>query len=138
MKEILKKDEEVKNSQLKAAIKQANGLDMGLAIFIISFGIVGGTIFVKGISNGITRPIEKMKAAMKEIANGDLTKDVKIDKGSEEIIQMAVEFNKVLKGLKDIIRNTVDSSYHVSVCSGFGRKELQPDSSVSPAGGCCD
>lgn len=117
MKEILKKDEEVKNRQLQVAIKQANTLNMGLAIFIISFGIVGGTIFVKSVSNGLTRPIEKMKAAMKEIANGDLTKDVIIDKGSEEIIQMGVEFNKVIKGLKHIIRSTVDSSYHVSVAA---------------------
>ena len=38
MKGILKKDEEAKNIQLKAAISQANALDMGLAIFIISFG----------------------------------------------------------------------------------------------------
>jgi len=117
MKVILEKDEQAKEDQVKAAIKKANTLDIGLALFIIGFGVVGGTFFVKGISNGITRPIEKMKAAMREIANGDLTRDVKIDKGSEEIIQMSVEFNKVLKGLKDIIRNTVNSSYHVSVAA---------------------
>ena len=52
---------------------------------------------------------------MQEIANGNLTEEVTIDKGSEEIIRMAAEFNKVLKGLKDIIRNTVNSSYHVSL-----------------------
>ncbi len=115
MKGILKKDEEAKDTQLKAAIKKADILDMGLAIFIISFGLIGGTIFVRGVSNGITRPVEKMKAAMNEIANGDLTKEVKIDKGSEEIIQMAAEFNRVLNGLKNIIKNTVNSSYHVSV-----------------------
>ncbi|OGW27176.1 MAG: hypothetical protein A2X59_01175, partial [Nitrospirae bacterium GWC2_42_7] len=115
MKEILKKDEGLKDKQLKDAISKADTIGIALAIFTISFGLIGGIFFVRGVSNGITRPIEILKAAMNEIANGDLTREVKIDKGSEEIMKMAEEFNKVLKGLKDIIRNTVNSSYHVSM-----------------------
>lgn len=117
MKDILKKDEDIKDKQLKTAITQANAVNAGITIFIIAFGVIGGTIFVKGVSNGITRPIEKMKAAMRKVANGDLTEDVKVDKGSEEIIQMAEEFNKVMKGLKDIISSAMKSSYHVAVSS---------------------
>lgn len=115
MKGILKQDEATKDKQLKAAIKQANALDLGLAIFIISFGVIGGTIFVKGVSSGITKPVETMKISMVKIAGGDLTEDAVINKGSEEIIHMSREFNKVVKGLKDIIGSVVKSSYHVAV-----------------------
>ncbi len=115
MKGILKKDEDAKDKQLKAAIKDANALDNGLAIFIISFGIIAGTIFVKGVSKGITRPVEDMKNSMGKIAGGDLTEDVAINKGSEEIVQMSGEFSRVVKGLRDIISSVVKSSYHVAV-----------------------
>ncbi len=115
MKDILKQDEEAKDKQLKAAIKQANALNLGLAIFIISFAVIGGTIFVKGVSSGITKPVETMKISMGKIAGGNLTENAVINKGSEEIVHMSSEFNKVVKGLKDIIGSVVKSSYHVAV-----------------------
>jgi len=116
MKDTLKKDVEIKDKQLKAAINKANIITLVLAIFVLSFGIIGGTIFVRGISNGITRPIEKMKDAMKEIANGNLSKEVFV-KGSDEIVQMAEEFNKVVKSLKDTIAHAVKSALKVSVAT---------------------
>lgn len=115
MKEILKKDEERKDSQLKSTISRGNMLNLGFSLFIIAFSVVGGTLFVKAISNGITRPIENMKAAMGKIAEGNLVEEIKVNKGSEEIMQVAAGFNKVVKNLKDIISNAMKSSYHVAV-----------------------
>ncbi|MDO9287609.1 MAG: methyl-accepting chemotaxis protein [Thermodesulfovibrionales bacterium] len=116
MKEILKKDVETKDIQLKAAIKRANAITFGLAAFVLLFGIIGGTIFVKGVSNGITRPIEKMINSMKRIADGNLTEEVAV-KGSDEIVQMSREFNKVVKGLKDTITHAVTSAFKVSLAT---------------------
>ncbi|MBI4690630.1 MAG: HAMP domain-containing protein [Nitrospirae bacterium] len=116
MKEILKRDAETKDKQLKNAIQKANTITFGLAIFVLSFGIIGGTIFVKGISNGITNPIEKMINAMKKIAGGDLTEEVVV-KGSDEIVKMGEEFNKVVNSLKDTITHTVKSSLKVSLAT---------------------
>ena len=44
---VLLKDVEIKDAQLKGAIKRANAITFGLAVFVLSFGIIGGTIFVK-------------------------------------------------------------------------------------------
>ncbi len=115
MKEILKKDEGLKDAQLKSMIKRANALNFGFAFFILAFCVVGGALFVRSISNGITRPIEIMKSAMGKIAGGNLVEEIKIGKGSEEVLQVAAGFNKVVKSLKDIISNAIKSSYHVAV-----------------------
>ncbi len=115
MKEILKRDEETKDGELKAALKKANTLNLGLTIFILSFGVVGGTIFVRGISNGVVGPLEKMKAVMREVADGNLAADITEVRGSEEIVEMTDEFNKVVKGLRSVIAETVMSSYHVAL-----------------------
>ncbi len=116
MKEILKKDEETKDKEVKDAISRANSITFGIAGFVLLFGVIGGTIFVRGISSGITRPIEGITASMKKITGGDLTEDVSV-KGSEEIMQVAGEFNKVIKVLRELMQNTVKSSYHVAVAS---------------------
>lgn len=116
MKEILKKDEESKDLALKAAIRKTNSITFGIALFVLSFGIIGGTVFVKGISNGITRPIEGIIGSMKKITGGDLTEEVAV-KGSEEIMLIAGEFNKVMKVLRELIRDTVKSSCHVALAS---------------------
>lgn len=116
MKEILKKDEETKDKDLKAAISRTNSITFGLAAFVLAFGVIGGTIFVRGISSGITRPIEGIIRSMKKITGGDLTEDVSV-RGSEEIMQIAGEFNKVMKVLRELMQNTVRSSYHVAVAS---------------------
>jgi len=116
MKEILKRDETAKDQQLKTAIQNTNKVTFGIALFVLFFGLVGGTVFVKGISNGITRPIEGMIASMKRITDGDLTEEVKV-KGSDEIVKIASEFNKVISGLRDLIKNSVKSSYFVATSS---------------------
>src|SRR5512135_871473 len=89
MKEILKRDEETKDGELKAALKKANTLNFGLTVFILSFGVVGGTIFVRGISNGIVGPLEKMKVVMGEVAEGNLAADIAGVRGSGEIVEIA-------------------------------------------------
>jgi methyl-accepting chemotaxis protein len=118
MKEILKRDEVTKNGELQAAVKRANSLNFGLALFILSFGVVAGTVFVRGISKGIISPLERMKAVMRDVAGGNLAADSTGVKGSDEIVEMAGEFNKVVKALRSVIGETVTSSYHVALSAG--------------------
>jgi len=114
MKEILKRDEVARDEHLKKAFSKANALNLGLTIFIAAFAVVGGTIFVKSFTRGITGPLGKMKVVMGEVANGNLTADITEVKGSEEIIEITGEFNKVVKSLRGLLGTTLQSSFHVA------------------------
>ncbi|MBT9164487.1 MAG: Methyl-accepting chemotaxis protein 2 [candidate division WS2 bacterium] len=114
MKEILKKDVEKKEKGVDASIKMANTLGSLMTLAILGLGIIGGGVFVRRISRGITNPISKMIPTMQKVSKGDLTETVDV-KGSEEIVLMANEFNKVVRALKDTITHTAKSAYHVAI-----------------------
>ncbi len=99
---------------MEAAVRGVIGkttLFMGavvLAVFLLTltFGLV--------ISRSITRPLLKLAETTKKISAGDLTQEVDIKSG-DEIGMLAGCFNDMVKNLRDIVKNTVASSYHVAL-----------------------
>ncbi|MDP2167530.1 MAG: methyl-accepting chemotaxis protein [Thermodesulfovibrionales bacterium] len=114
MKEIIKKDSGSTEAGMKAVINRANVIGVGFTAFLIIFCIIGGFFFVRGISKGITSPIDDMLKTVKELETGNLTAEITA-KGSHEINQIADGFNRVVRSLRDMIKQTADSTYHVAL-----------------------
>jgi methyl-accepting chemotaxis protein len=109
MKEIIKKDQDIKDKKLHAAINRANLVTIGLLLSIVLLGILGGVVFVRGI----TKPVRKLMAAMQKVAKGDLTEKVDV-RGSDEIAQMASYTNEMIDGLSEIISQIKANAYQVA------------------------
>ena len=76
---------------------------LGLAIMIISIAV---SIF---ISNGISKPIQKIRDLMKEVEGGNFNVKSEI-KGKDEVSQLGNSFNAMTENVKSLIR----SSKHIS------------------------
>ncbi len=72
MKEILFKDEAAARKELAATQHRANIIAFVLTLSIVLVGVVGGIIFVKGI----TRPIKRVVTAVEGVAKGDLSVNI--------------------------------------------------------------
>lgn len=99
LKEIIEKDDKAGGEMLSAVQKRANIITLGLTVSIILFGILGGFVFVRGI----TRPISKVMATMQKVAKGDLTEKVEGVKSRDEIGQMAGYANEMIDNLGTMI-----------------------------------
>lgn len=98
LKEIIKKDQDIMDKKLHAAINRANLVTIGLTFSIVLLGILGGIVFVRSI----TRPVRKVMSILQKVAKGDLTEKVG-EVGSDEIGQMAHYTNEMIDGLGNII-----------------------------------
>ncbi len=110
MKEILKKDEEAEQKHLVAVQSRANMISFGLTISVILFGILGGIVFVRGI----TLPVQKVMSVLQKVAKGDLTEKIEGVKSKDEIGQMASYTNEMIDGLNNIIGQIKENAYQVA------------------------
>lgn len=78
-----------------------------IIITIGAFALVG--IILTIVIRNITKPLSNMERLAEEISNGDLTKEITI-KSNDEIGRLGIEFNKMTKNLKSIIKETMNSS----------------------------
>ncbi len=84
----------------------------GIGLFIsIILSVLFGTYF--------TSPIRKMLTTMSEIAdmNGDLTQEIKV-KSTDEIGQLAGQFNRMLSNLRALIKQMQANISEVAITSG--------------------
>lgn len=113
MKEIVKKDVEIKDRETKAAIKRLNLIIFGLTLSIILFGIVGGTVFVRSIAG----PVKKVMGVMQRVAKGDLTEKLTGVKVRDEVGEMASYTNTMIDGLGEIINQIRANASQVASAS---------------------
>ncbi|AWK51687.1 methyl-accepting chemotaxis protein [Clostridium beijerinckii] len=83
-------------------------------IAMIAFIII--TIILFNISKGITQPLKKLVLASKEIANGDLTQNIKIN-SNDEIGILYDSFDTMVKHLEGSIKTIKEGSLEVSSMS---------------------
>ncbi len=60
------------------------------------------------------KPIKKMLIAAENVAAGDLTGGISLDV-LDEVGHLASAFNKMLGGLRDVVKQTIRASYHVAL-----------------------
>ncbi len=99
MKEILKKDEEMAQQELSSLQRRANVITFGLTVSVALFGILGGIVFVRGI----TKPVQKVMETMQKVSKGDLTEKVEGIKSKDEIGLMAAYTNDMIDSLSAMI-----------------------------------
>lgn len=116
MKKVISKDESDKENASKTVAKKASLVGMGITGSIMVFCIVGGFIFVRGLTRSITGPIDGMLRTVKDVETGNLTKDVEV-KGSLEIMQLATGINRLITSLRETIGQTTKSAFHVAQSS---------------------
>lgn len=84
----------------REVLKPINDLQNLIIVFTFLFvtvGIILTTIF----SKHITRPLALIANATKQVSNGDFTTEIVI-RSNDEIGELAVDFNKMVKNLKDL------------------------------------
>lgn len=99
LKEIIESDDKAIGERLSAVQRMANIITIGLTASIILFGILGGIVFVRGI----TKPVRKVMLTMQNVAKGDLTEKVEDVKTRDEIGQMASYTNEMIDSLSSMI-----------------------------------
>jgi methyl-accepting chemotaxis protein len=99
LKEVIEKDEKAIGERLSAVQRRANIVTIGLTGSIMLFGIIGGIVFVRGI----TRPVQKVMSSMQKVAKGDLTEKVEDVRSRDEIGQMASYTNEMIDSLSTMI-----------------------------------
>ena len=96
-------DEIIKNQNLKNSTRFKK--DLNKKVFMILFLIVITTFWVYIFSlKVIQNPIQELENKFKELANGNLDIEVKIQ-SKDELGVLAVNFNSLVTKLKDTIRN---------------------------------
>ncbi|MBI5640135.1 MAG: HAMP domain-containing protein [Nitrospirae bacterium] len=93
MKEILKKEEEAANKALGSAQSRANIISTGATLTLVLFGILGGLVFVRGI----TKPISECIAVANKVAEGDTRLEIDGSRKDETGRLMAAMKNMVGK-----------------------------------------
>ncbi len=98
MKEILKKDEEIAHKELAAAQQRANITAFVLTLSIVLFGVLGGIVFVRGI----TKPIRKAVAAVQTVAMGDLALTIEDTRSEDETGQLISATKNMVESLRGL------------------------------------
>jgi methyl-accepting chemotaxis protein len=110
MKEILKEDEEAAHKKLAAAQHRAYVITVVLTTLIILFCILGGMIFVKGI----TKPIRKVLAAIQNVAQGNLTEKVDTVKSTDETGMVLAALNNMVEKMREVVTHVKSASDNVA------------------------
>ena len=110
MKEILKEDEETAYKKLEAAQRRAYVVTAVLTTSIILFSILGGLIFVKGL----TTPIKKLLAAIQSIAQGNLTEKVDHVKSTDETGMVLAALNNMVEKMREVVVHVKSASDNVA------------------------
>jgi methyl-accepting chemotaxis protein len=121
MREHINKLTEIVESDAEIAGQEAAGAfaRLKLILAIITFGsiLVGGALTLF-ISNGITSPLGRMIAMLRDIAEGegDLTKRIK-DQSGTETQELGEWFNQFVDRVHNIIKDVARNSSQVSMAS---------------------
>ncbi len=93
-----------------------SGLGFGLMIVLAAFGYM--------ITKSITQPLTKAVAVANRIADGDLTENITVTAGRDEITQLMTAMSTMVATLNDIMSHVARTSQQVTVVAG----ELAEDS----------
>lgn len=77
---------------------------------VVAIGLIVGILVAIYLRKIIVVPIVKMERIAKRIAEGDLTTETIKVKSNDEIASLAMAFNQMAEGLKELITSILDSS----------------------------
>ncbi|RCW74823.1 HAMP domain-containing protein [Saliterribacillus persicus] len=95
------------------AIKNQMNNDVRISIFIFVIVIFTSFIFVWIISNNIARPIRLLRDYSNEIANGNLTIQMKTIQSENEVGDLYKTFKLMTNHLKQMIDSVLETSNHI-------------------------
>lgn len=82
-------------------------------LFIISIiALIVAVVIAYLFTARLVRPIRKLNQAVKEVAQGDLTKTIQVE-GKDEVAVLSGDFNQTVSHLKDLIEGVTESSNQV-------------------------
>lgn len=86
---------------------------LSVTLVIVSIAaLIASTFTIIWVTNQIVGPIRKLNTAVKEVADGDLTKTIQV-KGKDEIAVLSNDFNQTVSHLKQLVVGVSDSSRQV-------------------------
>jgi methyl-accepting chemotaxis protein len=89
-----------------------------IAVFISGVFIGSGILYyLRILTLSIARPLESLVKAANEIANGDLSNEIKDIKIDNEVGALAEDFNKMVKSLRALIGNVRDGVLQLAASS---------------------
>ncbi len=106
MKDILKKDEELTHKILIKVQTRAKYISIALTSLIILFGVFGGIVFVRSITN----PIQKALSTLRNVATGDLTVDIKENENTDETGELLRATKNMVENLKGVVADVKSAS----------------------------
>ncbi len=86
---------------------------IGVIIIVLLIGVVVFVLFNGYMARSISRPIGKTVEFAKKVADGDLTVNIDIDQ-KDEIGQMAVALNDMIRKLKGIVSEIITGSSNIA------------------------
>lgn len=109
--ELQEKERQNVEEQLVSLLKNVQILIISCVVIAFIIGI----IVARRITRSIAMPVQKVTAAIEQLAAGNLAVDNITIKNKDEIGVMAQAFNNMKEDLRSIIGNTRDSSMQVAV-----------------------
>ncbi|MEW6088890.1 MAG: EAL domain-containing protein [bacterium] len=100
-------------------------------IFSIFFGIISVVVFSLIMNRALARPIFKLVEATKNVAKGNLEHEIEI-KSTDEIADLSLAFNQMIKDLRGSRSLLVDKEYMDSIIANMGESliVLNPDGMI--------
>jgi methyl-accepting chemotaxis protein len=96
----------------------AIGAKMGISegtftLITLLLGIIWSGVLGYFASNFITRPLQQLETAVKEVATGDIRQELQVSESDDEIRALGTAYNKMLKNLQGIV-NEINRNYNDS------------------------
>jgi methyl-accepting chemotaxis protein len=119
----------LRNKQITDSLNQAVGITHHakiVATFAAIFAAILGIIIGFLAARSISRPVNELVVVAKKVADGDLSKQVKVDR-QDEIGELAAAFNTMVLQLKNLIKQVTVDAEQVAASS----EELNANSEQS-------
>lgn len=81
-------------------------------VIISAIALIAAVVIAYLFTVRLVRPIQKLNTAVKEVAQGDLTKTIQVQ-GKDEVAVLSGDFNQTVSHLKHLIEGVTDSSNQV-------------------------
>lgn len=94
------------DAQAQAAINKGIGL-------VVVMGLVGSFIFFSLITRSVSKPINQTMAVIKDVAAGDLTKEIPVS-SNDEIGELSASLNEMCINLRDMMRRITSNADSLS------------------------
>jgi len=118
------KDSEQIKSRIKGDFNRALAINAAALCIVILISVTLSWL----ISSNISRPINKLREISSEIASGNLNIDKIQINTRDEIMELAISFNEMIAGLKDIIGKVHDVSGELASASEVLLKSTEQSS----------